>query len=189
MNSSQEQNLSEKRAPAQAAEDISRRLINTLKDGGLKVTIDRIDQPAYMVNYNLEITWYNEAARAWLGDFDHLPEESKARHVLQHLSRGIYGQRADNQSVFNKLHWEAGRARLTGTAMAGTEGVDRIDASRGPIMEFPVHKERTFESISFKEYTIDWMGDQIVAMSPPATYLPMFPPCDLSKPGKLRKNS
>ncbi|OGT12608.1 MAG: hypothetical protein A3J49_02470 [Gallionellales bacterium RIFCSPHIGHO2_02_FULL_57_16] len=142
MNSSQEQNLSEKRAPAQAAEDISRRLINTLKDGGLKVTIDRIDQPAYMVNYNLEITWYNEAARAWLGDFDHLPEESKARHVLQHLSRGIYGQRADNQSVFNKLHWEAGRARLTGTAMAGTEGVDRIDASRGPIMEFPVHLRR-----------------------------------------------
>lgn len=136
------QNISE---PIQTAEDISRRLISSIKDGGLRVTIDRIDQPAYMVNYNLEITWYNEAARAWLGDFERLPEESKARHVLQHLARGVFGQRADNQSVFNKLHWEAGRARLAGTAMAG--GLEAAGvATKGPISEFPVRLRRGDES-------------------------------------------
>ena len=126
----------------QSAEDISRRLISTIKDGGLRVTIDRIDQPAYMVNYNLEITWYNEAARAWLGDFERLPEESKARHVLQHLARGIFGQRADNQSVFNKLHWEAGRARLAGTAMAGMTQMQEAGTAKGPISEYPINLRR-----------------------------------------------
>ena len=45
-------------------------------------------------------------------------------------------------------------------------------------IQFPMRKERTVESISYKEYTIDWAGDQIVAMSPPAQHLPMFPPCE-----------
>lgn len=134
-----EQNITE---PAQLAEDISRRLISSIKDSGLRVTIDRIDQPAYMVNYNLEITWYNEAARVWLGDFDRLPEESRARHVLQHLARGVFGQRADNQSVFNKLHWEAGRARLAGTAMAGTETASESPTNKGPVSEFSIRLRR-----------------------------------------------
>lgn len=128
---------------AQSAEDISRRLISTIRDGGLRVTIDHIDQPAYMVNYNLEITWYNEAVRTWLGEFDHLPEESKARHVLQHLARGVYGQRADNQSVFNKVHWEAGRARLVSAAMGGIAPATEVtSAPKGQISEFPITLRR-----------------------------------------------
>ncbi len=148
-----EQNTTE---PAQTAEDISRRLISSIKDGGLRVTIDRIDQPAYMVNYNLEITWYNEAARPWLGDFDRLPEESKARHVLQHLSHGVFGQRADNQSVFNKLHWEAGRARLAGTSMAGGTVAGDVPLIKGPVSEFSIqlrrgdhHEERYSAYVSY----------------------------------------
>jgi len=45
-------------------------------------------------------------------------------------------------------------------------------------IQFPMRKERTVESISYKEYTIDWAGDQIVAMSPPAQHIPMFPTCE-----------
>ncbi len=41
---------------------------------------------------------------------------------------------------------------------------------------FPVRRVRTIESMAFQRYTIDWQGDQITAMSPPAKYLPMFPP-------------
>ncbi len=130
-----EQNITTR---TQIAEDLSRRLINSIKDGGLRVTIDRIDQPAYLVNANLEITWYNEAARVWLGDFEKLPDASRGKHVLQHLSRGIYGQCADNQSAFNKLHWEAGRARLAGTAMGDMALALGVDNGRGLVAEFPI---------------------------------------------------
>jgi len=44
-------------------------------------------------------------------------------------------------------------------------------------INFPMRKERTVESIAYKQYTIDWVGNQIVAISPEAEHLPMFPPC------------
>jgi len=43
---------------------------------------------------------------------------------------------------------------------------------------FPMCETRTVEQISDRSYTIDWRGDQIVAMSPPAEHRPMFPACD-----------
>ena len=46
------------------------------------------------------------------------------------------------------------------------------------IITFPMREIRTVESICFENYTIDWQGDQIVAMSPPAKHRPMFPPCE-----------
>ncbi len=45
------------------------------------------------------------------------------------------------------------------------------------VITFPLREARTVESICFENYTIDWRGDQIVAMSPAAKYRPMFPPC------------
>ena len=30
---------------------------------GMMLSLDRLEQPAYMLNYNLELTWLNEAAR------------------------------------------------------------------------------------------------------------------------------
>jgi hypothetical protein len=46
------------------------------------------------------------------------------------------------------------------------------------IITFPMREARTVESICFENYIIDWRGDQIIAMSPPAKHRPMFPPCD-----------
>lgn len=128
--------MDQKLTPAdQRADDISRRLLTSLKENSLRVTIDHIDQPAYMVNYNLEITWFNDAARGWLGDIDRLPEDSKARHILHFLSQGIFGQRADNQTVFNKLHWDAGQARLRGTAAATPR---KPHTASAPIAEYHI---------------------------------------------------
>jgi len=45
-------------------------------------------------------------------------------------------------------------------------------------VEFPMRRRRTEESISYQRFTIDWLGDEIVAMSPAAKHLPMFPPCE-----------
>lgn len=62
------------------------------------------------------------------------------------------------------------------------------DASQVVTVEFPVPEERTVETMVYQPFTIDWRGDQIVAMSPPATpnpqmaalpprSMPMFPLC------------
>lgn len=45
------------------------------------------------------------------------------------------------------------------------------------VVTFPIRKIRTVERICDTEYTIDWQGDQIIAMSPPAQNRRMFPPC------------
>ena len=45
-------------------------------------------------------------------------------------------------------------------------------------IDFPMCEERTVESIAYKRYTIDWRGNQIIAMSPEAEHLPMFPSCE-----------
>src|SRR5665647_3457072 len=51
--------------------------------GPLRLTIDKLPYPAYMLNYNLELTWYNEEARvSILGAFERLPADTKERNVL-----------------------------------------------------------------------------------------------------------
>lgn len=41
---------------------------------------------------------------------------------------------------------------------------------------FPMAETRTVESICYQQFTIQWRGDQITAMSPAAENRPMFPP-------------
>ena len=91
---------------------ISSRLIHSLKEGGLSQALNHSEYPAYLVNASLEVAWKNEAATPWLGDFVATDATDKPMHVLQQLARGKYGQRADNQSAFNKLHWEAGKSQF-----------------------------------------------------------------------------
>jgi class 3 adenylate cyclase/DNA-binding transcriptional MerR regulator len=56
---------------------------------GLRVTIDSLPEPAYMVNYNFEITWLNDAARRTvLGGLDALPSSTEARNVFRFLLGG-----------------------------------------------------------------------------------------------------
>lgn len=56
------------------------------------------------------------------------------------------------------------------------------------IVKFPLREARTVETVVYQPFTIDWRGDQIVAMSPPAVpnpqmealpprSIPMFPLC------------
>ena len=74
-------------------------------------------------------------------------------------------------------------ARLMGPYLlvAAGAGTDRVR------LVFPVPRTRTVESIVYQRFSIDWQGDQIVAMSPPrqpnpsmaplpTPGIPMFPP-------------
>lgn len=44
-------------------------------------------------------------------------------------------------------------------------------------IEFPMAEARTEESMNYQRFTMDWRGDQMMAMSPEGKILPMFPPC------------
>jgi len=133
------------------SEEITRRVASPIpiSNNALRVTIDHIEQPAYMVNYNLEIAWFNEASKPWLGDIARLPEDSRSRYILNFLTRGIYGQRADNQIVFNRLHMEAGGERL-GVAQSDT---GPLPAERkSPVTKFDITLRRDEADDDYQVY-------------------------------------
>lgn len=116
----------------------------TPETGSLRLTVDQVPYPAYMVNYNMELTWYNEEARVELfGSFEKLPADIKERGVLEYLSRGGLGKFPGNREAFNQLHQKMGRKRLAAVlgnatfSMAGTlAGITESDVS--PIAELPL---------------------------------------------------
>lgn len=123
-----------------SAPTITEALAAIPETGPLRLTIDQVPYPAYMVNYNLELTWYNEEARSLLlGAFEKLPADTRERGVLNYLSQGTYGSRQENREAFNRLHLQMGRER-TGSSSLGITGtlagVCGINAS--PIAELPL---------------------------------------------------
>jgi adenylate cyclase len=89
-------------------------------NGSMRFTIDQIPFPAYMVNYNFEITWYNDdARRELLGDFERLPSDIKERNALVYLLKGMYGHNPPNREALVQIHLMLGRGRLTRNDLMG----------------------------------------------------------------------
>lgn len=113
--------------------------------GPLRLTIDQVPYPAYMVNYNLEINWYNEEARTMLlGAFEKLPADTKERNVIDFFNRGLYGSRIRNREAFSALHLQMGRERVAAVLGGASLGVTGTLAgvsgsSSSPIAELPLH--------------------------------------------------
>src|ERR1035437_4148275 len=106
--------------------------------GVLRLTIDKMPYPAYMLNYNLELAWYNEEARvSLLGSFEKLPADTKRRNVLDFFSRETYGKNLINRETFRQLHEEMGRERLTGTN--GNKSFADTGTVTSPIREWPLN--------------------------------------------------
>jgi class 3 adenylate cyclase len=60
---------------------------------GLALTIDAIAHPAYMVNFNFELTWLNDAARSSvLGGLESMPSHTEARNVFRFLLQAGAGE-------------------------------------------------------------------------------------------------
>jgi adenylate cyclase len=112
--------------------------------GPLRLTIDRVPYPAYMVNYNMELTWYNEEARnGLLGSFEKLSADIKERAVLDYLASGNYGNRSDNREALNQLHMQMGKHRVANALGAAASGVTGTLAGvsatpPGPLVELPL---------------------------------------------------
>lgn len=106
--------------------------------GPLRLTIDELPYPAYMLNYNLELVWYNDEARvSFLGSFDSLPADTKERYVLDFFSRGAYGKSVENFEAFRQLHKQMGRDRRPEGLSDGPTG-STTKAARS-ITEWPLN--------------------------------------------------
>ena len=63
------------------------RLMNTIADSGLHVTLEDNPHPAYMINQSFEVIWLNEEAkRQFFADTGALPSTSKERNLFSLLA-------------------------------------------------------------------------------------------------------
>jgi len=81
-------------------------------NGMLHITVDQIPHPAYMVNYNFEVVWFNPAAKEEiLGGFDFLPPNSENRNVLQLICKEP--DAASKNSELLRFHMALAKGRLS----------------------------------------------------------------------------
>ena len=116
-------------------------------NNSLRVTAENIEHPAYLVNYNLEVTWFNDLARPWIGDITRLPDDGRERNILQFLARGIYGHHPRNLTVLHNLHADAGIERLVGRPAAAPMPAGGKLLRKSPVLKFYVtlHDEHEAE--------------------------------------------
>jgi adenylate cyclase len=89
-------------------------IVTAAKSNVLRLTVDHIPYPAYMVNYNFEITWFNEDARTeLLGAFDQLPADIKDRNALSYLLNGGLGQNGANREELIQFYLLLGKGRFS----------------------------------------------------------------------------
>ena len=83
----------------------------------LSVTIDQIPHPAYMVNYNFEVVWFNQQARETvLGGFATLPPHSEGRGLLQLICRSP--EFAARNAELLRFHVALAKARMPRSAFS-----------------------------------------------------------------------
>jgi adenylate cyclase len=80
----------------------------------LRLTVDHIPYPAYLVNYNFDITWFNEQARTeLLGAFDQLPADIRDRNALSYLLKGKLGRNGSNREELLQFYQFLGKGRYS----------------------------------------------------------------------------
>jgi adenylate cyclase len=80
---------------------------------GLQLTLDDIAHPAYMVNYNLELTWYNAPARTQILGFETPPPDSESRNIFLMLFDALGDCEPGRRNPLLRLHLELAKARLS----------------------------------------------------------------------------
>ena len=149
-----------------AANNTVRRKLDADKSNVLRLTIDHIPYPAYMVNYNFEITWFNEEARTeLLGSFEHLPADIKDRNALTYLLKGRLGRDGANREELLQFYLLFGKGRfsrnhmmkiLSGQADVSTKLRDESLAEmkpNGTILQLPLKlRQENDETANYNVY-------------------------------------
>lgn len=84
----------------------------------LTLSLDGLSQPAYMLNYNLELTWLNEAARKEIFRFSTPPAQSAERNLFDLLSRPEARISLLDQKALANLHMHLASARVGREALS-----------------------------------------------------------------------
>lgn len=86
----------------------------------LRLTLDDLPHPAYMVNYLFELTWYNEAARKDVLGFEKPPPGSESRNVFLMLLNPSAGRSATSRNQLLRLHLSFAKSRLSKASLHET---------------------------------------------------------------------
>lgn len=125
--------------PAPAAEDegggsqaVDALLETNQHSGGeLRLTLDQIDYPAYLVNSRFEVEWCNQEAETQiLGRPGGLPRDIIERNVFQMLLNGPAMREAEGWNEILRFHLALAKNRLSKTALLSLEtqlGSDAIE--------------------------------------------------------------
>ena len=81
--------------------------------GNLSLSLETLTHPAYMLNYNFELTWFNEPARKTIFGFETVPAKSIERNLLQLLSRPEVRLAMDDQKALVALLLQLASARVS----------------------------------------------------------------------------
>jgi class 3 adenylate cyclase len=86
----------------------------------LQLSIDDIPHPAYMVNHNFEVVWFNDLARQrLLGKFKALASRTESRNVFMMLIEGSAGRPAGYRRDLLGLHLSIAKERLSKASIMG----------------------------------------------------------------------
>lgn len=111
--------------------------------GGLQLSVDELPHPAYMLNYNFELVWFNAAAKKTVfGGIETLPATSDERNVFKLLSERMRGIAAEELMRF---HVRLAKTRFGAAQFASIcQGVVAPDVAmlQGFFSEAPVDAPR-----------------------------------------------
>jgi len=86
---------------------------------GMRVTLDKLENPAYMVNYNFEVEWANAAATNGLFDLaDNFEPEIEARSVFRLLFNSDLMTPCEDREELLRFHLAIAKLRLPERALA-----------------------------------------------------------------------
>lgn len=149
------------------------------KSNVLRLTIDHIPYPAYMVNYNFEITWFNEEARTdLLGAFEHLPADIKERNALTYLLKGRLGREGGNREELLQFYLLLGKGRfsrndlmniLTGQADATPKQREESLAElrpNGTLVQLPLNLRLKNDEVAHYNVYASYYREGILHLSP-----------------------
>jgi adenylate cyclase len=124
------------------------------KRRGVRLTLEDVHDPAYMVNYNFEVTWYNDEAHVRiLAGLDALPAHSEARNLFPLLFQSAFGKSSGFGTELLRIHFALAKNRLTKSGVFGLlRGLDHealalaeqlydesvVSPQRKPILDFSV---------------------------------------------------
>ena len=101
--------------------------------GNLSLSLDTLTHPAYMLNYNFELTWFNETARKEVFGFVTPPAKSTERNLLNLLSRPEVCLGLENQRALVGLLLQLASSRISYESLAKL--VAQSDAELMPLLD------------------------------------------------------